>query len=272
MAIQGKANVLEMVRMMKAPYWRIYETRDKAQNGQPIATANEEHENMGIDDSVNMLTTTLNRLTAGQYVFKAYEKPADKRARVDSMIEIESGRDVSISGTGNAVSFAIEGFGNVTPANFEQAIEFKHQKLQEKLKEEERIKKLEEENKNLKKQVNEYESGYNNGIRGIGAVVWSVMRNTPAGKEIMGMAGHFMKQARNNAAASPGAQPKKEEGEFTDAVVVDEAMSAEAHKRMEAALESLAEDNEELIQQLEALAKMKKEDPEMFQQAVGMLQ
>lgn len=273
MAVYGKENIIEVVRMQKAPYWRLMETIEKRNAGNYIATANFDNPELGLEDSLGHLRKALNVLTPGRYILTAFLKPDAKKSGVDTWIEVETGsaqRDASISGTSSA-EFYLEGIGKVTPENFGSAIEQKFKKMKEEEAEKLRIRNLEEENRRLKAEAREYESGLNRGILSIGSVVWNVMRGTPAGKEVIGMFNDLKKMNTEPKPASTVHRQDAAKDQYEAAEVVDESISGMAEKQMEEALETLAKDNPELISQLQMLAKLKTENPDMFNDAVDNL-
>lgn len=275
MAVLGKENIIEVVRMQKAPYWRVMETVNSRQAGNYIATADFDNPELGIEDSLGKLRNVLNKLTPGRYLLTAFYKTDAKKSGVDTWIEVESGghaKDATISGTG--ADFYLEGIGKVTADNFEQAIEQKFKKLKDEENEKLRIKNIEEENRRMKLEMREYDSSMNRGIMSIGAVVWNVMRTTEAGKEVIGMMGDF-KKFNQDAKPKPNPQPADApRSAYDEAVIVDDSISGaggNAEAQMEAALETLAKDNPELISQLQLLAKLKSENPDLFNDAVDNL-
>lgn len=275
MAVYGKDNIIEVVRMQKAPYWRIIETIEKRNAGNYVATANFENPELGLESSLSDLRRVLNLLTPGRYILTSFYKNDVKKSGVDTWIEVESGsamKDASISGTG-AAEFYLEGIGKVTPENFESAIEAKFKKMKEEEAEKLRIKNLQDENTRLKAELREHNNGIDRGMISIGSVVWQVMRGTEAGKEVIGMFNELKKM--NSHGTKP--QPQKQDApksSYEEAEVVDESISGNssvAEKQMEEALETLAKDNPELISQLQMMAKLKTENPDMFNDAVENL-
>lgn len=275
MAVFGKDNIVEVVRMQKSPYWRVMETVNSRQAGNYIATADFANPELGLEDSLGKLRDVLNKLTPGRYLLTSFYKSDAKKSGVDTWIEIESGntRDASISGTGS--DFYLEGIGKVTPENFESAIEQKFKKLKEEENEKLRIKNIEEENRRLKLEMREYDSSMNRGIMSIGAVVWNVMRTTEAGKEVIGMMGEFKKfnQPKPNPEPQAADAPRSayDEAEIVNDTSISGSANGNAEEQMQAALETLAKDNPELIAQLQMMARLKTENPELFNDAVDNL-
>lgn len=260
--------------MQKAPYWRIIETNEKRQAGNYVATADFENPELGLEDSLGMLRSVLNRLTPGRYILTSFIKSDAKRSGVDTWIEVEgtSSAPAAVSGVTQPSHTFLDGIGMVTLDNIGEAIEKKFAMEKKKEQEAERIKKLEEENARLKAEAREHETGFNKGVLSIGSIVWNMMRDTPAGKEVIGMMGEFKKMGTEPGAAA-GSRPASSNG-FTEAEVVDENVSGtdgDVPQGMVDALDVLAKDNPDLVPQLQMLAKVKQDNPDLFQDAIENL-
>ena len=72
MAVYGKSNVVEIVRMHKTPYWRISESAEKRAAGNHVVTADFEAVDLGLEYSIDMLQMSLSRLTPGRYLLSAF--------------------------------------------------------------------------------------------------------------------------------------------------------------------------------------------------------
>ena len=99
MAIWSVDNIVETVRIHKAPYWTVYRDAVNKNAGNCVACADFDNPNLGIEDSCDKLRQFLKRQTAGRYLMTAYQKPDGKRGGISSDIEVEGG-----PGTGPAAS------------------------------------------------------------------------------------------------------------------------------------------------------------------------
>jgi hypothetical protein len=277
MAVYGISNVVETLRLQRMPYWKIYRTQTDRDAGNVIAAADFENPNLGMEESCARLNDMLRRQTPGKYIMTAFKSPGQSKGGISTDIEVEYTGINNASGIGgtaanaNSSAFVVDGIGVVTPENIGEVVEKKFKELEQKKKEEERIRNMEAENKRLKLEARQYESGINRGLLSIGSLVWNMMRGTDAGKEVIGMINEFKKYNGNAAAhtPAPGAATDKPASEYEESNVIepDEATG----RRMASALDTLAENNNELVQQLEMLARVKKENPDLFNEAVDNL-
>ncbi|HRD42197.1 MAG TPA: hypothetical protein PLN30_00525, partial [Ferruginibacter sp.] len=167
MAIYKRTNVVELVRASKNPYWRIFENESKKAAGNYVASANFEDKYLTITASCDDLQQKIDRLSPGRYIIVAYERSDKKGAAVDSAIELESLNHLpsAIAGTEtHNSSFFIEGIGQVTPENFESALDKKFDERLQKMREKERMEALERENAELKKEARLRETAINKGL------------------------------------------------------------------------------------------------------------
>ncbi|MFZ4056964.1 MAG: hypothetical protein ACOYKE_02445 [Ferruginibacter sp.] len=258
MAIVGRDNIIELARSHKSPYWRIFESGNKRANGSYVATVDFDIENLGLEDSMSDLRTALNRLSPGRYLFVAYQNANTKKGGIDTLIEVEGTiRDAAVGGFGG---FHIEGFGAVTPDNFEQAIEAKLEKLEEKRKKEAEFESLKAENLALKKAAAEADSGLNRGILTIGSLAYSAIIKTPQGKEFIGLVKDTILGPKN---ALPESTVQSVSGTATIEGTDDE--------KFENIMVRLSNNNPDFLKQLEKLADLKDKDPDTFQMAVSSL-
>lgn len=267
MAILGKENVLEMVRQMKSPYWKISENKQAKEQGNYVAKADFENATLGLEEGIDTLRNAMNRLTPGQYFFTAAKSPGISKGITDCIIEIQ--RDGSnVAGIGNTGAYSkplyLDGIGEVTAENFEQAIEAKFKKMQDEADRKRKEHELADENKRLKTELAEKESGINGGLYSIGAMFWPQLKKSDVAKDMiktvagMGMIPAEKKETDSNQGASYSPPPGELEG-------------ADPQSRIAAALgamlgddaENIAKQNE-LAEQLELLARVKKENPEML--------
>lgn len=262
MAIVGKHNVIELLRIQKTPYWRLYENNNKRTSGNFIDSADFTDATLDVAISAEMLRKSLDMLSTGVYVLIAYSGKDKTKGGIDTLIEIEgrSGGSSAISGMGTSPEFFMDGIGRVTSENFEAAIDAKIEKvrLQDKKDAEEAA--LKRELADLKKQVAENESGFQRGIISIGSVLFDVMKDTDSGKKVMGLASKvYMATKDTSAVAGTNVTPLGDGGGLSD------------QDRADAALERLATNNPDFVGQLEKLANLKETDPSTFEMAVSSL-
>lgn len=275
MAIRGRDNVIELLRMQKTPYWKLAQTAQARSAGNYVATADFTNPDLGIEASLDALRTTLDRLTSGRYVLVAFQSAENtKRGGVDTDIEIESGGIAAISGIAAQPKLILDGIGEVTPENFNNVIEQKFKAMRAQEKEEQRIKDLEAENKRLKAEASEYSSGVNKGLYSIGALIWEQVRQTKGGRELAGMIG----QAMGAAARSEKPQNDRPAAAMTEASTQPGAEDATGESRCVRALSSMLDGKEEdpaaqneLADQLELLAQVKKNNPALLEQGLNFI-
>lgn len=278
MAILGKENVIEIVRQQRLPYWALFESKEKASAGNFIAKFNEESDAPSLEDSVDLLRRSLDRLTPGTYYLRAMRTPGATKNNVDCSFEIQSrevGAVAAIGSTGGGTRpLYLDGIGEVTAENFEQAIEAKFKKMQEEADRKKRELELQEENKRLKAELAEKESGINGGLYSIGAMFWPQIKNSGIAKDMLKtVAGLGFIPGGKKPAAEPEASlagPGAANGNTT---------IADPQERIAAALGALLGDDGEnptrqaqLADELELLAKVKQSDPDTYEMGLGYLQ
>lgn len=289
MAILGKENVLEMVRQMKMPYWKISESRSAKEQGNYVAKADFENANLGLEESLGVLRTAMNRLTPGQYFFTAAKSTGVSKGIIDCLIEItRDGNTVAgIGSVGYVKPLYLDGIGEVTADNFEQAIEAKFKKMQEEVDKKKREQDLLDENKRLKAELADKESGINGGLYSIGAMIWPQLKKSAVAKDLIKtIAGVGMVAAKENAAensnasqgsaaAGSGSPPPGVRHGGTNEV---QEGATDPQERITAALGSLLGDDPEnpqsqaeLAEQLELLAKTKRQDPDTYNMGLDYL-
>lgn len=261
MAYVGKHNAIELLRTHKMPYWRLYENNSKRTSGNYVCQANFEEPGLDLANSLEDFRKSLDALSTGTYNLVAYTSKDKSKGGIDTMIEIEGSRAaVAAIGSTGAATFFMEGIGQVTADNLEEAIDKKFKKMQAEVAAANAQAALKAENDRLKKEVNEHDGGFNKAIMGIGAIAYSVMSQTPTGKEFLGLATKAMMtmSATGTTTALPAA-----------ANAVGAATNDD--DRLSTAVEALAKDNPEWLAQLEKLATLKQKDPSTFEMAVGSL-
>ncbi len=269
MAIVGKHNVLELVRMQKTPYWKLFETANKRTSSNYIDQADFSQPDVDLDVSIENLRRCLDRLSSGSYLLVSYATRDKTKGGIDTMIEIEGiGRGMSaIGAVGSPGEFYADGIGKVTAENFGEVIEAKFKKMQDDLKRDQEQARLKAENVELKRALREKESGFNKGIMSIGAVAYGWMKDTPAGKEFIGMA----KKAMFGMKAAGDANTTED----TEAEVMNDhpgvGSTEDAEDAIVGTLERLSKDNPDLVKQLKKLADLKDKDPDTFKMAVDSL-
>lgn len=272
MAIAGKYNIIETVRLAKAPYWRLFENNEKRTASNYAASAEFSDPTLGLEESLMQLDRAIDRLTPGRYIMTAYAKPGDKRSGIDCHVELVSGGGMAgIGSTGGG--FHLDGIGAVTAENFEVALTQKiaaMQKEERERLEREADKKLIRE---LQLQLRQKEAMWYKGIVGVGGLLYGQVIKTEAGKQFIGVAREFMQAAKQvDGGTDKNAPTIPEAGQNTGiAGPGEQEATEEQNERLGAAIETLSTDNPEFLAQMEALAKMKAEDPETFQIAVDQL-
>lgn len=277
MAILGKENVLEMVRQMKSPYWKISENKAAKEQGNYVAKADFENANLGLEESLDVLRTAMNRLTPGQYFFTAAKSTGVSKGIIDCLIEItRDGNSVAgIGSVGYVKPLYLDGIGEVTADNFEQAIEAKFKKMQEEVDKKKREQDLLDENKRLKAELADKESGINGGLYSIGAMIWPQLKKSAVAKDLMKtIAGVGMATAKDAGSHTPPLG--EQEGAVSSSPL--QGTGADPQERITAALGSLLGDDpenpqsqEELAEQLELLAKTKRQDPDTYNMGLDYL-
>ncbi len=262
MAYVGKHNAIELLRTHKMPYWRLYENNSKRTSGNYICQANFEETGLDLACSLEDFRKSLDALSTGTYNLVAYTSKDKSKGGIDTMIEVEGGRaSIAAIGSTGAPTFFMDGIGQVTADNFEEAIDKKFKKMQAEVDAANAQAALKAENDRLKKEVNEFDGGYNKAVLGIGSLAYGIMSQTPTGKEFLGLA----TKAMFNMNKAAGEQPALTAA--TNAVGATDNID----DRLSTAVEALAKDNPDWLAQLEKLATLKQKDPSTFEMAVGSL-
>lgn len=282
MAIYGSHNIVESLRAAKTPYWKLYRSSQDRAAGNYICAADFDNPDLGVEQSCEDLRSMLQKQTPGRYVLTAYKSAKDTKGGLGADIEVENNGHNTAAGSSaisgisseNKAAF-VEGIGMVTLDNIGEVIEKKIKLEAERKAAEQRIKDIEAENARLKAEARDYDTGLNKGIMAIGAIVWGKIRNTPTGKEVIGMFSEVKKIANGQPSTATG-QPSPDNGHPSSASDqrlsdTDAAISGEAPPEMINALEVLAENNDDLVNQLVMLARVKKENPEVFADAIENL-
>jgi hypothetical protein len=266
MAIVGKHNVIELLRIQKTPYWRLYENSNKRLSGNFIDSADFTDPTLDIAISAEGLRRSLDMLSTGVYVLTAYTSKDKSKGGIDTLIEIEGrsgGSSSAISGIGTTPEFYMEGIGRVTSDNFEAAIDAKIEKVRQEDKKAAEEAAIKRELAELKKQLSDNESGFQRGVISIGSVLYDVMKDTESGKKVMGLASKVYMATRDTttvAGTNTGVTPSGDGGS-----------GLSEQDRADAALERLATNNPDFVGQLEKLANLKETDPSTFEMAVSSL-
>lgn len=269
MPLNGRKNVVDTLRELRLPYWKISESQHALGNGNFIVAFDPEGNdvNPNLDDSMRQLETALNRLTPGTYFMsgKRVAKAEGKNVFAGS-ISIESGT-AAIAGIGSTGKPMYIGGTEVTSENLGEVIKAEFEKMQAQLKKEQEEKALREENARLKKELAEKESGITGGLYSIGSLFWDQIKKSPAAKEMI--------------ATIAGTAFKTNPGEKTAAATESSettALSADFETRTGTAIAGLLGENadspevqNELASNLELLAKLKTEQPEVYEQAIEHL-
>lgn len=274
MAIWSINNIVESVRFQKTPYWKLFRTQADKEAGNVIASADFSNPNLGMEEALDLLRKALQRQTPGRYILSAYDKPDGKRGGVSSDVEVENNGINTVSGIGavaaeKATTAYVEGIGLVSLDNIGDVIDKKIAAIRLKEKEEQRIKNLEEENKRLKTEAREYETGINKGLLSIGSIIWEKMRGTTTGKEVLGMFSDIKKLSNDHQPSTANGQPSTDNDEL--GIGSPSGDGGDVPQAMVDALDVLAKDNPQLVTQLQMLAKVKTENPDVFQDAIENL-
>lgn len=269
--IYGKSNIIAHVTAMGLPYWKVYYNQASKEAGNCIGSSNFAIPNLGMSDSMSDLHRLLDRLTPGAYLLTAYEKPDGRKGGVNTPIEIEANPLLSgapgIGGFGreNPPDVYVEGIGMVPVSDISTAIDKKIAAAFEKEKKDKEWADLQEENKRLKSELAENGNGINRGLMAIGSVLYGHMAQTPAGKEFIGMIGNVLAQA--NGKAKPGTVPAQVPG----ADGTDQMPAGSNEERIITAIGVLSEDNPNVVEHLELLAKLKQTDKDQYDQGVDII-
>lgn len=258
--------MLEVLRINKTPYWRLYESSNKRTSGNFIDTADFTDADLDVSLSVENLRKALERLSTGTYILTAYTSKDKSKGGIDTVIEVEGSHSHSshVAAIGAVTNdFVVEGIGRVTAENFESVLEAKFKAMQEQARKEQELASLKAEVTNLKKQVEENETGFNKGVMGIGSVLYDIVKSTPSGKEFIGMAAKALFGAK--APSAPATQLAGTDSPSGAGAGEDD------ENRVTNALERLASNNPDFIGQLEKLAHLKETDPGTFEVAVSSL-
>lgn len=275
MALKGIESTKAALRATRLVYWRIFEDSRTKTAGSFLASANFEDPDLTETQSYEDLSAALDRLTSGRYILLAYKTNTSKGgAAFESAFEISP--DYRSSSIGSVTpEFIMEGIGKVTPENFEAAIEKKMKMMLDKQAEEKRLADLQAENERLKKELKENDGTINKGLLAIGAVLYPMMSKTPAFKEVFSMVSGVMKQLPSDVrpqelgttAAPAAATPAAEHIEGDTCEIGGIAV---AQDELFATLDELGSNNPDVLQHLKVLAGLKKNNPDMYNQAVEM--
>ncbi len=262
MAIIGKHNVLQLIRINKTPYWRLYHNESKRQAGNYIDQADFSTPSLDIENSVERLRSTLDMLSTGTYLLVAFEKSDRSKGGIDTIIEIEGSRP-GVAAIGSVTpEFHIDGFGKVTPDNFNTAIEAKIKAMQEEADKKRELERLKEENARLNAELRESESGFQRGVISIGSFLYDHVKTTESGREFIGLAQKVILGTRPAANQSQSVTGTPAEASSVGTAEED---------RLASACEALSKNNPEWLAQLEKLAKLKETDPSTFGMAIDSL-
>lgn len=281
MAVEGKENIIESLRAAKLVYWKIFEDVAKKGTGSFVATADFENPNLGEKQSYDELKSALNRLTRGRYIMTAYKTNTTKGGSAyDSYIETEGNGSVAGIGSTSAAEFYLEGIGKVTGENFEEAINKKIEMHQAKLQREKEDRELRDRVKQLEAEAKEADSAINKGLMAIGTVLYTQVNKSPAFAEVVSLVSGIAKAANGSpaAAAQPAqhlgaAQPAENKELPANHVEGDEAEIGGVKVNQDELLKTLDElgtNNPDVLDHLKILAKLKKDNPAMYTQAVDM--
>jgi len=270
MAIYKIHNIVESVRAARCPFWKVYRSVVDRSAGNYICSADFDNPELGIEASCEHLRNMLKMQTPGRYVLAAYKRNTDNKGGLGADIEIEyEDNNIKIAAIGNtepAVKY-IDGIGAVTLDNIDEVIDKKIKLNAAKQAEEARIKAMEAENARLKDELRENETGLNKGIMAIGSIVWGKVRGTPLGQEVIGM----FSQIKKATAEQESKVVNMHEHTNTDTVDASISGTEDAPPEMINALTDLSNNNPDLVNQLVMLAKVKKEQPDLFKDAIENL-
>lgn len=271
MPINGRRNVVDTLRELKLPYWKISESQNALGNGNFIIAFDPEGNevNPDLETSMRQLETALLRLTPGTYFMsgKRVAKAEGKNVFAGS-ISIESSNSNAVAGIGSTAAPMFIGSTQVTPENLGEVIAGEFAKMQAQLKKEQEEKLLKEENLRLKKELAEKESGITGGLYSIGSLFWEQIKKSPAAKEMIAtIAGTAL---RSNAVgnehstepATSNAQGLTEDFETRTGSAIAGLLGDGADK---------PEVQNELASNLELLARLKRDQPEVYDQAIESL-
>lgn len=275
--------MLEMVRQMKAPYWKISESKAAKEQGNYVAKSDFEIDNLGLEASLQDLRSTLNRLTPGMYFLTAAVKPGISKGIIDCTFEVErSGQ--TMAGIGSTTETAakplyLDGIGEVTPDNFTQAIERKFQLMQEEAERKKKEKELEDENKRLKAELAEKESGINGGLYSIGTMFWPQLKKSEFAKDLMKtVAGIGLMPSPGVGKTTTSAPAAQQTPSSVGSTETAEDAATNTQERIAAALSDMLGEQgddpaaqQQLAEQLELLARTKKNDPDTYSMGLDYL-
>ncbi len=266
MAIYGKNNIIEMVRLQQCKHIKICEVGNQKDGGNFIWKTDYENNDVSVEEVCGELRRCLDKLTAGRYHIIAQKTLNAQKGNISTTIEVESdgSRVASIGGIENNARPLFIGGTEVTATNINEVIKQEFANMQAELARKQTEENLKRENAELKKQLAEKESGINGGLMSIGAIVLPILKKTPQGKQLLAaVAGLGL--SRMDVSDAP--VTTKEE-----VASIGEAEQEEAGNRIAAALEKLNTTNAlQLADELELLAKVKTESPETFNMGLDYL-
>ncbi len=261
-AIRGKENIIYVVRNADARWWKIFDTDIKRKAGSPAIEVYG-GDDLSLDASIDQLMNGLDRLTPGRYVFCAMRKKGSTRPDVDIDIEMSDfaqNKTPAISGT--AVSgFYMEGIGQVTPENFETAIETKIKKFQEEERKAKELEDLKEKIKTLEAEKSANDNVFRNGILGLGTTLWPMVKKMPEAVEVINVIGGLMGGNASSSRSGTGGTETQQIGNTAD----------NEQQRFESAIEGLSKDNPNVVEEIEMLAKLKANNPDMYAQGLDFI-
>ncbi len=264
-AIRGKDNIIALVRLQGCKHLKICLNENQRLGGNYIWSTEYKDDDAGIEDVCDALRSCLDKLTPGRYYLTGQKTLSAKKDNVVTPIEIEDGNGsvAAIGSTHGYVKPLFLGGTEVTAENLNDVINDQFKKMQAELKRAQDEENLKRENAELKKLLQEKESGINAGLQSIGAIVLPILKKTPAGKQLLAtVAGLGLGGSSTPSTPAPAAQP----------TTIGEVEQEEASNRIAAALEKLNTSNAlQLADELELLAKVKTESPETFNMGLDYL-
>lgn len=267
MALTSKEAIIYTVRVQNLPHWRIYENEQKKAAGNFVFASSEEG-SKNIETSIADLSRALDLLSSSRYLLRASKtSTGDSRNGIDTALELgfTGNSNASLAGT-HPPGFFIEGIGTITPENFESALDSKIKKYRDEEKKAEELHLLKERVKELEAEQKSNDANFKSGIMAIGAFAWPAIKQMPAAKEMLGAIGGILMEVNksNNVETGPALSSNENDS-------IGQVGEANAQERVELALEKLAANNPDFIGQIEMLAKVKDENPDLFEQGIDTL-
>ncbi|MBP8040626.1 MAG: hypothetical protein KAZ36_01800 [Bacteroidales bacterium] len=149
--IQGRTNLIDFIRVNNTPHWYLR----RSEKSDPVFTSGDEKE-ITLDESISRLNKCLDMLATGSYFIEAWETPGQKVMRKKDSF--------TLSGQGDGGQYPISGTFPVPAEDSGAKIAAAVAEAVEKLKTEQkietmadRIKELELENKELKKEADSWQ-------------------------------------------------------------------------------------------------------------------